>query len=75
MSRTLHGKVHGKTIQLDEDPGVVDGQEVEVQVRLVLKQDRKPGDGILAPRELWPTTPSGMRSWTKSIRPGNMINE
>jgi hypothetical protein len=32
MTRTLHGKIHGKTIELDEDLGVVDGQEVEVQV-------------------------------------------
>ena len=28
MTKTLHGKVHGKTIELDEDLGVVDGQEV-----------------------------------------------
>jgi hypothetical protein len=35
MTKTLHGKVHGKTIELDEDLGVVDGQEVEVQVKIV----------------------------------------
>jgi hypothetical protein len=35
MTRTLHGKVHGKTIELDEDLGVAEGQEVEVQVKLV----------------------------------------
>ena len=33
MTKTLHGKVHGRTIELDEDPGVAEGQEVEVQVR------------------------------------------
>ena len=33
MTKTLHGKVHGRTIELDEDPGVADGQEVEVEVR------------------------------------------
>ena len=32
MTKTLHGKVHGKTIELDEDLGVAEGQEVEVQV-------------------------------------------
>jgi hypothetical protein len=35
MSKTLHGKVHGKTIELDEDLGVAEGQEVEVQVKIV----------------------------------------
>jgi len=47
MSMTLHGKVHGRTIQLDEDPGVADGQEVEVQVKLIPKVPRKPGEGFL----------------------------
>jgi len=32
MTKTLHGKVHGRTIQLEQDLGVVDGQEVEVHV-------------------------------------------
>lgn len=35
MTRTLHGRVHGKTIELDEDLGVAEGQEVEVQVKIV----------------------------------------
>jgi hypothetical protein len=35
MNKTLHGKVHGRTIELDEDLGVAEGQEVEVQVKLV----------------------------------------
>jgi hypothetical protein len=35
MTKTLHGKVHGKTIELDEDLGVAEGQEVEVQVTIV----------------------------------------
>ena len=47
MTKTLHGKVHGKTIELDEDPGVAEGQEVEVQVRVLPKTSRKPGEGFL----------------------------
>ena len=47
MTKTLHGKVHGKTIELDEDPGVAEGQEVEVQVRVLPKPGRKPGEGFL----------------------------
>jgi hypothetical protein len=35
MIKTLHGRVHGRTIELDDDLGVADGQEVEVQVTVV----------------------------------------
>jgi len=35
MTKTLHGKVHGETIELDDDLGVAEGQEVEVQVTVV----------------------------------------
>jgi hypothetical protein len=35
MVRTLHGRVHGRTIELDDDPGVADGQQVEVQVKVL----------------------------------------
>jgi hypothetical protein len=47
MTKILHGKVHGRTIELDEDPGVADGQEVEVQVKVIPKTRRKPGEGFL----------------------------
>lgn len=46
MTKTIHGTVHGRTIELDEDLGVADGQEVEVQVKLVTPA-RKWGEGIL----------------------------
>jgi hypothetical protein len=46
MTRILHGKVHGKTIELDEDLGVAAGQEVEVQVKIV-QPTKKWGEGIL----------------------------
>ncbi len=32
MNKTIHGIVHGKIIELDEELGVADGQEVEVSV-------------------------------------------
>jgi hypothetical protein len=38
--------IHGTTIQLHEHPGVDDGQQVEVVVR-VLDPQQKWGDGIL----------------------------
>ena len=46
MTKTIHGKVHGKTIELDEDLGVAEGQEVEVQVTMI-QPVRKWGEGIL----------------------------
>lgn len=33
MSSLLHGIIHGKTIQLDEDPGIGEGQPVQVMVK------------------------------------------
>ena len=45
MSQTIHGKIHGKTIQLDQDAGLADGEEVEVIVKLA--KSRLPwGEGI-----------------------------
>jgi hypothetical protein len=46
MTKTIHGRMHGRTIELDEDLGVAEGQEVEVQVRIV-QPARKWGEGIL----------------------------
>ena len=47
MTKTIHGKVHGKMIELDEDLGVAEGQEVEVQVKVIPKVARTPGEGFL----------------------------
>jgi len=47
MTKTIHGKVHGRTIELDEDLGVAEGQEVEIQVRVISKVARTPGEGFL----------------------------
>lgn len=46
MTKTVHGVVRGKTIELREELGVVEGQEVEVQVKVV-EPERRWGDGIL----------------------------
>ena len=46
MNKMIHGKINGKTIELDEDLGMAEGQEVEVQVRSV-QPARKWGEGIL----------------------------
>ena len=45
MTRRVHGTVRGKTIELDEDLGVADGQQVELDVRMVTATTRW-GDGL-----------------------------
>lgn len=47
MTKTVHGIVHGRTVELYEDLGVAEGQEVEVQVQVIPKTARKPGEGLL----------------------------
>jgi hypothetical protein len=45
MNKRIHGKVHGRTVDLDEDPGLPDGQEVQVALEPVQPQ-RPWGEGI-----------------------------
>lgn len=47
MTKTIYGKVHGKMIELDEDLGVAEGQEVEIQVKVITKTSQKTGEGFL----------------------------
>jgi hypothetical protein len=48
MTKVVHGNVRGKTIELSEDLGLADGQEVEVTVRTVpATEARTPGEGLL----------------------------
>jgi hypothetical protein len=46
-TRTIQGTVHGRTIELNEDLGLAEGQQVEVQVRVVPNPTRQPGEGLL----------------------------
>jgi hypothetical protein len=49
MAKTIHGRAHGKTIELDEDLGVPDGQEVRVTVEPLLPLQPgqlPPGEGL-----------------------------
>jgi hypothetical protein len=45
MAETVEGVIHGKTIELAVDPGLQDGEVVEVVIRRV-KQPRTWGEGI-----------------------------
>lgn len=45
MTRTLRGVVHGRTVELTEDLGVADGQQVEITIKTVASP--KPwGEGL-----------------------------
>jgi hypothetical protein len=46
MTRTVHGKIHGKSIELTEDLGLAEGQEVAVRVEVV-HAEMPCGEGIL----------------------------
>ena len=43
MSKIIHGKIQRKTIELTEDLGMADGQEVEVHVKAI-QPEQKWGD-------------------------------
>jgi hypothetical protein len=46
MTKIIYGTVHGRTIELDADLGVAEGQQVEVQVK-VTRRPQTWGGGIL----------------------------
>ncbi len=43
MIQTLRGVIHGKTIQLEQDPGIEAGQQVEVMLRTKQRPGPPPG--------------------------------
>ena len=48
MTKTVHGKVHGKTFELNQELGVPEGQEVEITVRVVSSvKTTRTGEGLL----------------------------
>lgn len=40
MTKTVLGRLHGRFIELNEDLGVPEGQEIEVEVRVITKRPR-----------------------------------
>jgi hypothetical protein len=45
MTRTLRGVIHGRTVELTEDPGAADGQQVEITIKTIASP--KPwGEGL-----------------------------
>lgn len=76
MTRVYHGVIHGKTIQVSEDLGLAEGQEVEITVRTVpVAHARQPGEGLLRTEGRWPMMRIGMRSWRKFTGRGSKSGE
>ena len=46
MTMTIHGKILGKTIELDQDPDVDEGQEVEIRIKVISKPGSKTDQGF-----------------------------
>jgi hypothetical protein len=45
MNKIVRGIVHGNTIELTENPGIIDGQEVRV-ILSIAKKSRPWGEGL-----------------------------
>lgn len=54
--KAIHGTIHGKTIQLTDDPGLPPGVEVEVVVRPAPKA-KKSLDGLIRSAGAWADVP------------------
>lgn len=74
MIKTLHGKVRGNTIELEEDLGVADGQEVEVWVKMTRPKKQLPG-----PPPGWqpgrPSTTAGMLAESSTDEDDRILEE
>ena len=46
MTKIIHGKVHGRMIELSEDLGLAEGQAVELEIRVVPKKTEPWGEGL-----------------------------
>jgi hypothetical protein len=68
-SAVLKGVVHGKTIELDDEPGLVDGQPVNVTLqRIETSQRLPPGEGIRRSAGAWADDPQGLEEYLEQVR-------
>lgn len=71
-STDLRGVIHGKTIELQQEPGIPDGQEVSVTVR-PLASRLPPREGIRRSAGAWGDDPQGLDEWLKEMRRGRQL--
>ena len=67
-SPILRGVIHGKTIELEQESGLPDGQSVAVTVQPFGPQGRlPPGDGIRRSAGAWSDDPQGLDEYLKQL--------
>jgi hypothetical protein len=67
MPLILTGVVHGRTIELTSDPGIADGQQVEVVVRAV-SPAKSANEGICASAGAWADDAESLDEFLKEMR-------
>jgi len=66
MTKLIHGTIVGSTIHLTSDPGLTDGQEVEVLVRPLSGQAIEPG-GLRDAFGGWSDNPEGLSDYLREL--------
>ena len=63
---SLRGVVHGKTIELDQQPELPDGQQVTVILQPVVQaEELPPGEGIRRSAGAWSDDPEGLDEYLR----------
>jgi len=74
---TIKGTVHGRTIELETEPGFPDGQQVTVTVELVPPQQRAVEDPLEALKRAagsWADDPEGLDRYLEWNRRQRKVN-
>ena len=64
----LTGVVHGKTVELDKDAGLPDGQRVSVWIQPKPQSKLPPGEGLLRAFGGWSDDPQGVDRFIDEVR-------
>ncbi len=64
MPAILKGIIHGKTIELEQEPGLAEGQEVTVSLRPILP----PGQGVRQSAGAWADAGEELDVWLEEMQ-------
>jgi hypothetical protein len=64
----LKGVIHGKTIELEQEPGLPDGQAVTVTVSPAQTEKLPPGEGLRRAAGAWADDPEGLEEYLEYLR-------